>query len=102
MTIAGGTGLDLRNLRTRVNDKFIVRKSKVPRLSTHHINTALYTLQDCHLDSVDLTNSRIEKLDLSGNTIARSVDFSNTQAKESRIQPLAKGQAKLDGSNIKA
>lgn len=61
--------------------------------------------------SLVLRNSRFESLRssglnaayvlLEGNQIG-SVNRSNTQTKESRVQPLAKGQAKLDGSNIKA
>ena len=101
VTIAGGTGADLSNVRSRVNDSIIMRKSKVPRLSTHHVNTALYQLQDCEIGSLDLSSSRIDQLEITGNTIARSVDFSNTQAKESKVQSLAKGQAKIEGSNIK-
>lgn len=102
VTIAGGTGLDLENVRARISNSFSMRNSKVPRLSTHHMNTAAYALQNCQVDSLDLTNSRIDKVELTGNTIARGVDFTNTQVKESKVQPLAKGQAKLDGSNIKA
>ncbi|RIX73305.1 hypothetical protein D3H34_29595 [Acidovorax cavernicola] len=102
VTIAGGTGADLNNVRARVNDSIIIRKSKVPHLRTRHIHTSLYQLQDCELDSLDLSNSRIAKMAISGNTISRSVDFTNTRVKESKVQALAKGQAKLDGSNVKA
>lgn len=101
VTIAGGTGADLSTVRPRVNDSIIMRKSKMPRLSTHHVNTALYQLQDCEIGSLDLSSSRIDQLEIAGNTIARSVDFSNTQVKEGKVQPLASGQAKLDGSNIR-
>ena len=101
VTIAGGTGADLNNVRARVNDEIIIRKSKVPRLSTHHLNTSLLQVVDCDLGSVDLSSGRIAKLEINSNTIARSVDFTNTQAEESKVQPFAKGQAKLDGSNIK-
>ena len=61
--------------------------------------------------SLVLRNSRFESLRSSGLNAAHvllkgnqigSVDRSNTQTKERRVQPLAKGQAKLDGSNIKA
>lgn len=102
VTIAGGTGADLSNVRARVNDSISIRKSKVPRLSTHHVHTSLLQLQDCELDSLDLSNSRIAKMAISSNTISRSVDFTNTQVKEGKVQALAKGQAKLNGSNVKA
>jgi uncharacterized protein YjbI with pentapeptide repeats len=101
IVVAGGTGPDLSNVRTRVNDRIVIRKSKVPRLRTRHVHTTLLQLQGCELGQVDLSNSRIDKLELTGNTISNGVDFSNTRAKESRVQALAKGQAKLDGSNIK-
>ncbi|MGJ7529445.1 DUF2345 domain-containing protein, partial [Variovorax sp. GB1P17] len=101
VTVAGGTGADLKNVRTRVNDGIVIRSSKVPRLSVHHINTSLLQLQGCELDSLDLSSGRIANLQISGNTIARSVDFTNTQVKESSVQGLAKDQAKLEGSNIK-
>ena len=102
VTIAGGTGLDLANVRARVNDSIVIRASKLPRLNTHHVHTSLFQMQGCTLDSLVLSNSRIGRLELSTNTIARSVDFTNTQATESKVQPLAKGQAKLEGSNIKS
>ena len=60
-----------------------------------------YRLHGCEIDSLDLSNSRIGSLEVSGNSISRTVDFSNTQVQESKVQPLAKGQAKLDGSNVK-
>jgi len=101
VTVAGGTGADLGNVRARVNDSIVVRNSKVPRLSAHHVNTSLLQLQGCELESLDLSNGRIANLQLSGNAIVRSVDFTNTQVKESNVQSLAKGQAKLEGSNIK-
>jgi uncharacterized protein YjbI with pentapeptide repeats len=101
VTIAGGTGLDLNNVRARVNDSIVIRGSKVPRLNMHHLHTSLFQMKGCALDSLVLSNSRIARLELSANTIARSVDFTDTQAKESKVQPFAKGQAKLDGSNIK-
>jgi uncharacterized protein YjbI with pentapeptide repeats len=101
VTIAGGTGLDLNNVRARVNDSIVIRGSKVPRLNMHHLHTSLLQMKGCALDSLVLSNSRIARLELSANTIARSVDFTDTQAKESKVQPFAKGQAKLDGSNIK-
>lgn len=101
VTIAGGTGLDLANVRARVNDSIVIQSSKVPRLNTHHIHTSLFQMQGCTLDSLVLSNSRIARLELTANTIARSADFTHTQARESNVQPFAKGQAKLEGSNIK-
>ena len=101
VSIAGGTGADSSNVRARVNDSIVIRKSKVPRLSTHHVNTASYRLESCEIDSLDLSSSRIGVLELIGNTIARNVDFTGTQVMNSKVQALAKGQAKIDGSNVK-
>ncbi|MDM0007060.1 hypothetical protein QTI19_19915 [Variovorax sp. J22R203] len=53
------------------------------------------------MDSLDLSHSRIAKLELTGNSIARSVDLTRTQVEQSKLQPFAKGQVKLEGSNIK-
>ena len=53
------------------------------------------------LGSLDLSNSRIGQLEVSGNIISRGVDFSHTQAKQANVQRLRSDQAKLEGSNIK-
>lgn len=102
VTIAGGTGGDLNNVRARVNESIVVRSSKIPRLSMHHVNTTVLKLKECEMDSLDLSHSRIAKLELTGNTVARSVDLTQTQAGQSKLQPFAKGQLKLEGSNVKA
>jgi uncharacterized protein YjbI with pentapeptide repeats len=81
VTIAGGTGLDLANVRARVSDSVVIQASKVPRLNTHHIHTSLFQMQGCTLDSLVLSNSRIARLELTANTIARSADFTHTQAR---------------------
>jgi uncharacterized protein YjbI with pentapeptide repeats len=102
VTIAGGTGADLNNVRPGVNESIIVRSSKIPRLNVHHVNTSVLQWTECEMDSLDLSNSRITKLELTGNTVARSVDFRQTHVEESKLQRFTKGQAKLEGSNIKS
>ncbi|MDM0099188.1 hypothetical protein QTI51_18035 [Variovorax sp. J22G73] len=67
----------------------------------HHVNTTVLQLKECEMDSLDLSHSRIAKLELTGNSIARSVDLTRTQVEQSKLQPFAKGQVKLEGSNIK-
>lgn len=79
----------------------VLRNNKIPSLRSGRLNAASVLLAGNTIDSLELQQSRIGKLELTGNTIARSVDFSNTQVKESKVQSLAKGQAKLDGSNVK-
>ena len=101
VTIAGGTGMDLNNVRARVNNSIVIRNSRIPLLSTHHIHTSLFLLQACSVDSLNASSSLMDKLEVSGNTFARTVDFTHTQARQSKVQALAKGQAKLDGSNVK-
>lgn len=101
VTIAGGTGDDLNNVRARVNESILVARSKIPRLNMHHVNTTVLQLKECEMDSLDLSHSRIAKLELTGNSIARSVDLTRTQVEQSKLQPFAKGQVKLEGSNIK-
>jgi uncharacterized protein YjbI with pentapeptide repeats len=99
--IAGGTGADPNNIRPRVNSRIVIAKSTIPTLSTHHVNTTLYRLQGNEIGALDLINSRIDQLELTGNTINRLVDLSNTQVKQSKLQSFVRGQLKLDGSNVR-
>ncbi|MBN8749879.1 MAG: hypothetical protein J0I65_20515, partial [Variovorax sp.] len=81
--------------------KTIIRNSKLPRIDASWLETQHLQLQGNEIGSLDLSNSRISQLEISGNTIGRSVDFSHTQVKQANVQVLAKDQAKLEGSNIK-
>ena len=101
ITIAGGTGADLANVRARVNERIAIQRCRIPRLSTHHVHTSDYQLLNCEIDSLDLSSSRIAKLELTGNTFTRSVDLTNTLAQQTRVQSLPSDRVKLDGSNVK-
>ncbi|CAN5879675.1 hypothetical protein BH11PSE13_BH11PSE13_14220 [soil metagenome] len=83
------------------NKAAVIRNCTLPIVNASWLESQQLTLDGNTIGSINLSNGRIGKLELSGNAIARSVDFSNTQAKESRVRPLATGQAKLDGSNVK-
>jgi uncharacterized protein YjbI with pentapeptide repeats len=98
----GALGSDARKVAPKLNRSFTIVNSRMGRVDASYLNSAEVRLERNTFDHLDLSNSRIAKLELTGNTIARSVDFTNTQAKESKLQHLAKGQAKLEGSNIKA
>jgi len=50
---------------------------------------------------LELQHSRIGTLELLGNTIVRTVDFTNVEADDAKVQPLGAGQARLEGSNIR-
>ncbi|SEK15635.1 hypothetical protein SAMN05444746_11882 [Variovorax sp. OK212] len=98
----GALGSETRKVAPKLNRSFTIVNSRMGRVDASYLNSAEVRLERNTFDHLDLSNSRIAKLELTGNTIARSVDFTNTQAKESKLQHLAKGQAKLEGSNIKA
>ena len=84
-----------------LNRSAVIRNCSLPIVDASWLETQHLQIEGNTIGSLNVANSRIGKLELSGNTIARSVDFTHTQVKESKMQSLAKGQAKLDGSNIK-
>ena len=97
----GAVGEDPANVPAPQNQSFVLINSQIDRLDASYLNSSDVRFERNTIDSLDLSHSRIGKLELTGNTIARSVDFTGTQVKESQVQPLAKGQARLDGSNVK-
>lgn len=86
----------------KLNQSFTIVDSRMGRVDASYLNSTRVRLERNIFDSLDLSNSRITKLELTGNTVARSVDFRQTHVEESKLQRFAKGQAKLEGSNIKA
>ena len=99
--IGGGFEPDDKAFQPVLTQSFTLRRNKVPSLRTGRLNAAHVVFEENTIDSLELIQSRIGKLEMQGNTFARSVDFSGTQARQSKVQALAKGQAKLDGSNVK-
>ncbi len=83
------------------NKRAVIRNSKLPRVDASWLETQHLQLQGNEIGSLDLSNSRIGQLEVSGNIISRGVDFSHTQAKQANVQRLRSDQAKLEGSNIK-
>ena len=81
--------------------KAVIKNCTLPIVDASWLESQHLRLEGNQIGSLNLSDSRIWQLELSGNTIARSVAFTNTQVKVSKVQTLAKGQAKLDGSNIK-
>ena len=53
------------------------------------------------IGNLNLSNGRVGKLELVGNTMDRGVDFTNTRVMESSVQPFAKGEVKAEGSSIR-
>jgi uncharacterized protein YjbI with pentapeptide repeats len=101
VTIAGGFSLKSVDRISHVSESIVIKNSTIPRLDASYLNTRSVVLQNNTLDSLDLSNGRVGNLLIGGNNFARTVDFTGTQAQVSKVQPLAKGQAKLDGSNVK-
>lgn len=99
--IAGGFDPDIKNPPSVLTQNYVIRKSKFPIFDASFLNAEHVVLQGNEIGALNLSSSRIGQLEVTGNTIARSVDFSNTQVKEGKVQSLARGQAKLEGSNIK-
>lgn len=97
----GALGSEAKKVAPTINQSFVIVGSRISRVDASYLNSAEVRFERNTFDSLDLSNSRIGKLEISGNTIARSVDFTNTQVEESKVQVLAQGQAKLNGSNIK-
>lgn len=79
----------------------LIRNCVLPTVDASWLESRHLRLEGNTMESLDISNSRIEKLEVVNNRISLGVNFKNTQVKESTIQPLAKGQAKLDGSNIR-
>lgn len=84
------------------NQQAVLRGCTFPSVDASWLETKQLLCQGNTIGRLNLSNGRIGKLELTGNAIGRGVDFTNTQVKESKVQALAKGQAKLGGSNIKA
>lgn len=86
----------------KLNQSFTIVDSRMGRVDASYLNSTKVRLERNSFDSLDLSHSRIAKLELTGNTVARSVDLTQTQAGQSKLQPFTKGQLKLEGSNVKA
>jgi len=101
VTVAGGFSLKSADRISTVNKSVRILKSNVPLLDSSYLNTPVLALLSNEIGALDLSNSRIDQLELTANTINRVVDLSNTRVKESRLQSFARGQLKLDGSNVR-
>ncbi|BEP67168.1 hypothetical protein GmRootV35_16820 [Variovorax sp. V35] len=84
-----------------LNKSAVIRNCTFPIMDASWLETQRLQIEGNTIGSLNVSNGRMGKLELRSNTIARSVDFTNTQVKESNVQSFAKGQAKLEGSNIK-
>lgn len=100
--LGAGRPLEPNEWSTTPKNKYaLIRNSTLPVMDASWLESRHLRLENNTIGSVDISNSRIGKLELSGNTISREVNLKGTHVKESKIQPLTKSQAKLDGSNIK-
>lgn len=101
VVIGGGFEPDEKNPQPVMTQSIVFRGVQVPSLRTGRVNAAHVLFEGNTIDSLELMQSRIGKLEIRDNSLARSVDFTDTQVGESNVQPLADGQAKLEGSNIR-
>ncbi|MDM0007837.1 pentapeptide repeat-containing protein [Variovorax sp. J22G73] len=85
---------------TPLNELTVIRDCSLPMVDASWLETRHLRFERNTIGSLNISHGRIGKLELVGNTIARSTDFTNTQTRENKVQPFAKGQAKLEGSNI--
>jgi len=99
--IGGGFEPGDKSPQPVLTQSLVFRNNKIPSLRSGRLNAAQVLLEGNTIDSLELQQGRIGSLKIVGITISRSVDFTNTQVKESNVQSFAKGQAKLEGSNIK-
>ncbi|WP_304306026.1 hypothetical protein [Pseudacidovorax intermedius] len=101
VVVAGGFSKISESRISHVSENIRIKNSRIPYLASDYLNTPFFQIVNCEIDDLDLSNGRVENLEIQGNLIRRGVNFSNTQVKQSRIQPLTKAQVKLDGSNIR-
>ena len=83
------------------NKLALIRNCTMPNVDASWLEVQQLRMEGNSIGSLSLSDSRIDQLELTGNTINRVVDLSNTQVKRSKLQSFAKGQLKLDGSNIR-
>ena len=88
-------------LAVPTNKLAVIRNCTLPIVDASWLETQHLKMEKNTIGSINLSSSRIGTLELTGNTISRTVDFTHTQARQSKVQALAKGPAKLDGSNVK-
>ena len=99
--IGGGFDPDIKSAQPTATQSFVLRGNKVPFLRSGYLNAGHVVIEGNSIDSLDLQQSRVDELEIANNTITRSVNFTGTQAKKSKVQTLVNGQADLAGSNIK-
>lgn len=100
--LGAGRPLEPNEWTTTPKNKYaLIRNSTLPVMDASWLESRHLRLENNTIGSVDISNSRIGKLEISGNTISREVNLQGTKVKESKIQPLAKAQLKLDGANIR-
>lgn len=100
--LGAGRPLEPNEWTTTPKNKYaLIRNSTLPVMDASWLESRHLRLENNTIGSVDISNSRIGKLEISGNTISREVNLQGTKVKESKIQPLAKVQLKLDGANIR-
>lgn len=78
----------------------LIRNCVLPKVDASWLESRHLRIENNTIESLDISNSRIGQLEIVGNRISFGVNLKDTQVEESTIQPLAKGQAKLEGSNI--
>ncbi|MET3514724.1 uncharacterized protein YjbI with pentapeptide repeats [Pseudacidovorax sp. 1753] len=100
--LGAGRPLEPNEWTTTPKNKYaLIRNSTLPVMDASWLESRHLRLENNTIGSVDISDSRIGKLEISGNTISREVNLQGTKVKESKIQPLAKAQLKLDGANIR-
>lgn len=85
----------------QVNQTFTLRNSHIDHLDATYLRSAHVRFEGNEFGRLELQHSRIGTLELLGNTIVRTVDFTNVEADDAKVQPLGAGQARLEGSNIR-
>ncbi len=97
----GTVGMASKGIAPKVNQTFTLRNSHIDHLDATYLRSAHVRFEGNEFGRLELQHSRIGTLELLGNTIVRTVDFTNVEADDAKVQPLGAGQARLEGSNIR-
>lgn len=99
--IGGGFDPDNKETQPVMTRRLALRDNRIPFLRSGYLNAGDVVIEGNTFESLDLQQGRLDSLEIAGNTITRTANFTGAQAKKSKVQRLARDQAKLDGSNIK-
>lgn len=99
--VFGTVGSKAEGIAPKVNQTFTLRNSHIDHLDATYLRSAHVRFEGNEFGRLELQHSRIGTLELLGNTIVRTVDFTNVEADDAKVQPLGAGQARLEGSNIR-